>query len=141
LVGVPAHQLSILSRMGLSALGPESHLPPADLLIDALIGYSLTGAPRQPISRLIDAANAAGVPILALDMPSGLDGDRRVRHDSCISATSTLTLPKIGLLQRSAVSAVGELFLADISVPTLVYDRIGLRVAEIFARDDVVALR
>ncbi len=129
--------------MGLSALGPESHLPPADLLIDALIGYSLTGAPRQPISRLIDAANAAGVPILALDMPSGLDGDRRVRQDPCISAASTLTLalPKIGLLQRSAMAAVGELFLADISVPAVVYDRIGLRVADIFARDDVVALR
>lgn len=143
LAGVPAHQLSILRRMELSALGPESYLPPADLLIDALIGYSLTGAPREPISGLIDAANAAGVPILALDIPSGLDGDRGVRHDSCISATSTLTLalPKVGLLQRSALSAVGELFLADISVPPLVYDRIGLRVAEIFARDDVVALR
>jgi NAD(P)H-hydrate epimerase len=143
LAGVPAHQLSILRRMGLSVLGPESDLPPADLIIDALIGYSLTGAPRSPISGLIDAANTAGVPILALDIPSGLDSDRGVRQDPCISAASTLTLalPKIGLLQRSAMPAVGELFLADISVPAVVYDRIGLRVADIFARDDVVALR
>jgi NAD(P)H-hydrate epimerase len=110
LAGVPAHQLSILRRMGLSVLGPESHLPPADLLVDALVGYSLTGAPRSPISGLIGAANAAGVPILALDIPSGLDGDRGVRQDPCISAASTLTLalPKIGLLQRSAMAAVGE---------------------------------
>ncbi len=60
-----------------------------------------------------------------------------------LSASATdrhLALPKIGLLQRSAVSAVGELFLADISVPAVVHDRIGLRVADIFARDDVVAL-
>ncbi|MDP9428412.1 MAG: NAD(P)H-hydrate epimerase [Actinomycetota bacterium] len=143
LAGVPAQQLSILRRMGLSVLEPEPHLPAADLIIDALIGYSLTGAPRSPISELIDAANAAGVPILALDIPSGLDSDRGVRQNPCISAAGTLTLalPKIGLLQRSAMPAVGELFLADISVPAVVYGRIGLQVADIFARDDVVALR
>ncbi len=94
-------------------------------------------------ARVMLGGDAAGVPILALDMPCGLDSDRGVRQDPCISAASTLTLalPKIGLLQRSAMPAVGELFLADISVPAVVYDRIGLRVAEIFARDDVVALR
>lgn len=140
MTGVPARQLSILRRMGVAALGPEAHLPVADVLVDALIGYSLSGAPRPPVSVLIRAANAAPAPVLALDIPSGLDGDRGTPYDPCIAATSTLTLalPKAGLLVPSARDFVGELYLADISVPRQVYDRLGLHVGALFSRDDVV---
>ncbi len=71
------------------------------MVVDALIGYSLTGAPRPPISSLIRVANNSGVPILALDA-SGLDGDRRTPHDPCIWATSALTLalPNEGCCSR-----------------------------------------
>ncbi len=72
-------------------------LPAAGLIVDAL-GYSLAGAPRPPISLLIRAANISGISILALDIPSGLDGDRGTPQDPCIAATSALTLalPKAG---------------------------------------------
>jgi hypothetical protein len=100
---------------------------------------ALQGAPRPPISSLIRVANNSGVPILALDIPSGLDGDRGTPHDPCITATSALTLalPNIGLLQSPAAGTVGELYLADISVPASVYDRLGIAVETVFARDDV----
>lgn len=143
LTGVPAHQLSILQRVGVPTLAAEARLPHADLLVDALIGYSLSGAPRSPVSSLIRAANAAGAPILALDVPSGLNGNRGTPYDPCITAASTLTLalPKAGLLEGAAATSVGDLYVADISVPNLVYDRIGVRVDPVFGRNDVVAVR
>ena len=79
--GVPAQQLAILAHLGVPVRGPgpagpdESTLRSADLILDALIGYSLRGAPREPIAALIRVANAAGPPVLALDIPSGLHGD------------------------------------------------------------------
>ncbi|GAC1609926.1 MAG: hypothetical protein NVS3B26_13890 [Mycobacteriales bacterium] len=141
--GVPAQQLGILERLGVPVSGPEARLPAADLLVDALIGYSLNGAPRPPVSSLIRAANTADAPILALDIPSGLHGDLGIPYEACVAATSTLTLalPKVGLLQPAAQAFVGELYLADISVPPSVYDRLGLHVGVIFARDDVVPVR
>ena len=130
---VPAHQADILGRMGL-VIAP---LPvPADLVVDALIGYSLRGDPTGQAATLIEWANQQPAPILALDTPSGLDVTTGVAGTPHIQATATLTLalPKIGLIDSSAV---GELFLADISVPAIVYQRMGLTTPELF-RDDVV---
>jgi NAD(P)H-hydrate epimerase len=144
--GVPAHQLDILAKIGLVVRAPaqadsdESIMSRADLIVDALIGYSLRGTPREPIASLIQAANTSGVPVLALDIPSGLDGDSGEAADPTIRAAATLTLalPKTGLLQPVARKWVGELYVADISVPQLVYRRLGLNVGPIFARSDIV---
>lgn len=140
---VPALQLSILRRVGVPVLGADADLPPAELILDALIGYSLDGAPRPPISSLIRAANSSGTPILALDIPSGMDADRGTPYDPCIAATSTLTLalPKVGLMQPAATGSVGELYLADISVPAAAFERLSISVGAIFARDDIVSIR
>lgn len=143
IAGVPARQLAILERLGVPIHEPASSPPSfalADVLIDALIGYSLSGPPREPIASLIRAANASAVPIVALDIPSGLHGDSGRAFDPTIRATTTLTLalPKVGLLQPSARTWVGDLSLADISVPEAVYRRLGLTVGPIFSRVDIV---
>jgi NAD(P)H-hydrate epimerase len=146
LQGVPAHQLAILRQIGVPVHGPEAAGPddallrPAGLILDALIGYSLRGAPREPIASLIRAANTARPPILALDIPSGLDGDAGTAADPTIRAAATLTLalPKAGLVQPAARAWVGDLYVADISVPEAVYRRLGLDVGPIFARSDIV---
>lgn len=96
--GVPAHQLAILRRMDTSIQAP-SHadaVPAADLCIDALIGYSLDGAPRGPAAALIRAANASEALVLSLDVPSGLDTTTGTVHDPAVraAATMTLALPK-----------------------------------------------
>lgn len=148
--GVPAHQLDILYRMGVAvdqfpetvAASPPAYLPPADLIIDALIGYSLSGAPRGPAAQLIRAANAHVAPILSLDTPSGLDTTTGRIYDPAIGATATLTLalPKEGLRAPGAGDHVGELYLADIGVPPELYAGPGLAltVGPLFARDEII---
>ena len=102
---VPHHQLNILKKMHISigVAGEGVHLPPADLIIDAIIGYSLDGAPTGPAAALIRAANAHGAPILALDAPSGVDTTSGSAFEPAIHATATLTLalPKEGLRSES----------------------------------------
>jgi len=144
--GVPQQQLTILDWIGIptrtASNGMAEMFTGADLVIDALIGYSLRGAPAGLVAALIRAANAAGRPMLALDLPSGLDGDSGGASDPNIRATDTLTLalPKRGLLAPSARRWVGQLHLADISVPEKVYRRLGLTVGPIFAESDIVAI-
>jgi NAD(P)H-hydrate epimerase len=132
-----AHQLDIVQRMGLHVTADPS---PAELVVDALIGYSLRGDPVGPMAELIEWANAANAPVLALDVPSGLDATSGRAANPCVAATATLTLalPKVGLL--SAVQ-VGELYLADISVPPLVYETLGILVPKLFTGDGLVEIR
>lgn len=143
--GVPAHQLAILRRMNIPInLGkPTNGLPVADLVIDALIGYSLEGDPAGKAADLIQAANIHQAPILSLDTPSGLDTTTGVIHKPCIkaAATMTLALPKEGLTKNDAI--VGELYLADISIPPELYAEpaLGLEVGPIFSHDDIIRLK
>jgi NAD(P)H-hydrate epimerase len=146
--GVPLHQLSILDHMGTLVRDAhpghavEATLRSADIVLDALIGYSLSGAPREPIASLIRMANASGAPQLALDIPSGMNGDSGEAYDPTIRAVATLTLalPKLGLTRPGAREWIGELYVVDISVPDAVYRRLGLDVGPIFARADVVSV-
>lgn len=96
----------------------------ADLVIDAVIGCSLSGPPRGPTMALVRAAGASSVPVLALDVPSGVDGDSGESPGVAISAQTTLTLalPKCGLRPENS----GTLWLADLGIPPGVYARAGL---------------
>ncbi len=144
---VPRHQLGILETVGVStevASGAE-RLPEADLIVDALIGYSLRGAPSGAAAALVRAANQHRAPVLALDVPTGVDSTTgEVAGDAVrADATLTLALPKTGLRTAAAKEYVGELYLADISIPAELYARpsLGLDVGPLFASDDIVRLR
>ena len=149
--GVPAHQLAILQQLPISITEDEAPDAPTDLILDGLIGYSLSGAPRGIAADLIRWANDHPAPILALDIPSGLDATTGEAHEPSIRATATLTLalPKPGLLEApdpgllEAPDTVGDLFLADISVPPNLYARepLCIEVGPLFAEDDVIRLR
>ena len=146
LAEVPRHQLTIVEHMGvpINVAGDDPDLPPADLIIDAIIGYSLSGAPRGTPAALIRAANDHSAPVLALDAPSGVDTTTGTVYDPAVRAAATLTLalPKEGLRGDSARERAGELYLADISVPPGLYSRppLGLEVGPVFAKDDIVRL-
>ena len=144
---IPAHQLTILSRMGLGiheAAVPSDQSPP-DLIIDGLIGYSLKGAPRGRARDLILWANQQKTPTLSLDAPSGVDTTSGIQFEPTIKAeaTMTLALPKIGLHTAEISAHVGELYLANISVPPELYaiPSLGLEVGHIFAESDILRLR
>jgi NAD(P)H-hydrate epimerase len=142
--GVPGHQLAILQRIGVPIKGPgqttSADLESAEHLVDALIGYSLQGVPGGAVAGLIVTANASGRSITALDIPSGLPGDSGIALEPTIRAATTLTLalPKVGLLRPEAAPYVGRLYLADISVPPVVYSRLGLSIENVFGESDIV---
>ncbi len=141
---VPAHQLSVLRRMGVSvktAVTPPPTLQ-SDLIIDAIIGYSLSGTPRGIAAQFIQWANQHPAPILSLDAPSGLDTTTGTVYNPTIQATATMTLalPKEGLRGNTAVT--GEQYLADISVPPQLYSnpQLQLSLEPIFAKQEIIRL-
>jgi len=95
-----------------------------DLILDAVIGYSLKGAPRGAVLDFFQWANNSGAPILSLDVPSGVDSTSGQSEGEYIHAewTMTLALPKTGLLPEKT----GALFLADIGIPEKVYSNMSL---------------
>jgi NAD(P)H-hydrate epimerase len=147
LTPVPARQLDILHRMGIvvSQVDRIHSITQPDLIIDGLIGYSLKGSPRGSTVQLINWANETGSPILSLDVPSGLDTSTGQVFDPAIEAiaTMTLALPKEGLRADSATAYVGELYLANISVPPELYAELtlGLTITPIFTSSDILRIR
>ena len=128
---VPARQYAITRHMGL----PVGHeVTGADVIVDAVIGYSLRGAPRGRSAELIEqivsrrrtaGSNGEHPKVVSLDNPSGLDVTSGAAPGAVVEADATLTLclPKTGL--RSS-EAVGDLYLADISVPPSVTAPLGI---------------
>lgn len=143
---IPAHQLEILRRMDADIRSGEqmAFSSDIDLIIDGVIGYSLKGAPRGAAADMIRWANAADAPILALDAPSGVDTTSGTVFEPAIkaAATMTLALPKEGLRADGVEAQVGELYLADISVPPELYagPALKLTVGHIFSESDVIRL-
>ena len=142
---VPGQQLDILRRMGL-AIGPAGgveSIGTLDLVLDGVIGYSLQGAPRGEAGALIRWVNEQAAPVLSLDAPSGVDTTTGTVFEPAVRATATMTLalPKAGLRAPGVDGHVGELYLADISVPPGLYDRfLGIDVGPIFAQTDILRL-
>jgi len=137
---VPAEQLAIVRRLAIAI--HEGIEPPSEpeLVIDALLGYSERGEPHGEAAELIRWS--AGRRVFALDVPSGLELESGELHTPHIVAEATVTLaaPKTALGLADATAAVGRLFLADISVPALVYERLGLEYETPFAHQQVVEL-
>ncbi|MCA1292494.1 NAD(P)H-hydrate dehydratase [Paenibacillus sp. alder61] len=92
---------------------------PVTGLVDALLGTGTTGAPRGGYASLIREANASGLPIVAADLPSGLDADTGALHDPCIRARVTVSLAflKAGLTQYPGARAAGDVVVRYIGIP------------------------
>jgi NAD(P)H-hydrate epimerase len=137
---VPREQLEILRGMDARiAVGARGMVPP-ELFIDAILGYSQRGSPHGGAAELVAATRGARV--LALDVPSGLDLERGTSRDPAVHAEATLTLalPKAALRVPDAKPLVGELYLADISIPAAVYRSLGIPYRSPFGRGPIVRL-
>jgi NAD(P)H-hydrate epimerase len=139
LKNIPAHQWDILQKIGVQDLKIEQ-LGRAEIILDAILGYGLTGDPYGLAAEWIRMANRTGTPILALDAPSGLDTTTGIPGNPCISAAATMTLalPKTGLLERAARPVVGDLYLADISIPQELYRQMGIPFPPDFSQDHII---
>ena len=123
-----AHHLELLESAGAQierlrdpedVKGFEVALKASDLVVDALLGTGIRGAPRPEMERIIDLIGECGSPVVAVDLPSGLDADTGQIHGACVNATLTVTfgVPKIGQMFFPGRSRCGVLRLVDIGFP------------------------
>jgi NAD(P)H-hydrate epimerase len=97
----------------------SAELTGAAWLVDALLGTGATGEPKSPLAEAIDRMNASGIPILAVDLPSGLDCDTGTvsKHTIRAAHTCTFVAAKPGFFTPGANQYVGQLHVLDIGVP------------------------
>ncbi len=137
---VPSFQRKIFrSTSGKEVVLADLDNEHTDLILDAIIGYSLQSTPHGAASEFIQWANQSNVPVLALDVPSGIDATSGRDYGSYVHPTRTMTLalPKTGLHSDKT----GKLFLADIGIPQEAYERIGLKFSSPFDERYVVPIR
>ncbi|MFO7533582.1 MAG: NAD(P)H-hydrate epimerase [Candidatus Limnocylindrales bacterium] len=143
------HQLATLLAMGTDCRVATYDLPDhelvaamgsADAVVDAIVGYNLSGPPRDDVARLIGHVVEAHRPVISLDLPSGLDPDSGLVSGIAVTAAATMTLalPKPGLTVADGPRHSGRLYLADIGLPPAVYHRLGLDVGTLFAASRIV---
>jgi NAD(P)H-hydrate epimerase len=114
--------LRVLSRAEEAA----EWLAGCDWIVDALLGTGAHGEPRDPLRGAIDRMNAAGAPIMAVDLPSGLDADTGQAASHAIRAAHTCTFvaPKPGMLSPQAAGLVGTISVLDIGAPRWLVEEI-----------------
>jgi NAD(P)H-hydrate epimerase len=103
-----------ISRVGAIGAGLEG----VDLVIDALLGTGAVGAPRGAVAAAIDAIGLAGVPVVAVDVPSGVDASTGETPGAVVRADATVTFHalKVGHLVMPGRAHVGAVVVADIGI-------------------------
>ena len=127
LSGAAAHQAHILEKMDVPITCDIESLVDIDeqtTIVDALIGYGLSGTIRSPADKYIDWMNGFSGSTISLDVPSGVDATTGETLGKAVAPTRTVTLalPKTGL-----DASTGELYLADISIPRIVYNHLDIK--------------
>ncbi len=102
---------------------PERLDPARDVIVDALLGIGVQGPPRPDYAEWIAWINAAGVPVCAVDVPSGLCGDTGSTPGATVEADLTVTFigRKRGLFTGRGPACAGAVRFADLDVPAAVY--------------------
>jgi len=134
---VPNKQLEIYENAGGMLIDNLDDIE-ADIIVDAIIGYSLSNAPKGRSLQFINWANNQTAKKISLDIPSGIDSTTGENYDEYFLAdtTMTLALPKTGLTEKKC----GKLLLADIGISKKVYGKIGIEYISPFKRDYVIPL-
>jgi NAD(P)H-hydrate epimerase len=133
--GDAAVQYEVLARSGFdqscredeASVTPEqldALLAEADWAVDALLGTGLTRPVEGMLRAVIEAMNRSGKPVLALDLPSGLDADtgRPLGVAVHARATATFVAPKLGFAAPGADAYTGDVTVVDIGVPRLILE-------------------
>lgn len=144
-------QLQILRQSGIfepadeqtTELTLEDQLTAAELVIDAILGYGYEGPPTGISAAITELAGSARRPILALDLPTGVNATTGEVHSPAVRAATTLMLdlPKSGVMSPGARANAGELFIADVGIPRAAHARLGLQVGSLFHEGPIVRLR
>jgi ADP-dependent NAD(P)H-hydrate dehydratase / NAD(P)H-hydrate epimerase len=121
-----ASGVEVASSVDAARVAPA--LQGVSLVLDAVLGTGLRGAPRVADAAAIVAMNASGLPVLAVDVPSGLDAGSGEPYSPCVQAraTCTLTAMKHGLWTQAGRAQAGTLWVADIGMPAAAWREAGL---------------
>ncbi len=114
-LALPMHDITDVDSLN-SAL---VHAADADVVVDALFGTGLNRAPEGIYAEVIGSMNELGLPIVAVDVPSGANASSAEPFDPCVQAAVTVTFaaPKICHVFEPAAMLCGEVIVADISIP------------------------
>lgn len=125
--------LEILGRLGLNTVEITdeqawelhfSEISQCGLIVDALFGTGLNAPLKGMLETVVADLNGAGVPIVSIDLPSGLSADTSDIIGDCIQASMTVTLaaPKLPLVLPPGETKAGDVVIADIGIPSEVID-------------------
>src|SRR5215210_3436218 len=125
--------LDILGRLGITVVEVNdeqtwelhfSEISQCTLIVDAIFGTGLKSALGGMMETVVADVNAAGIPIVSIDLPSGMSADTPHLIGDCIDATMTVTLaaPKLPLILPPGEAHAGDVVIADIGIPYEVID-------------------
>lgn len=120
--------LEILGRLGITVVevGNEqqwelhfSEIAEHDLIVDAIVGTGLNAPLGGMLETVVADINGAGIPVVAIDLPSGLSADTHNVAGPTVDAALTVTLgaPKLALVLPPGEAHAGDLVIADIGIP------------------------
>lgn len=124
------HHLQLIKKMKLPVIYyPNSKtkakklIQNSDIIIDALIGYNLSGTPRGKFCELVEIMNQSKNKIISYDIPTGIDSTTGKCFLPCIKAwiTLSLALAKKAFVKKRAKNMSGKIFIADIGIPEFIY--------------------
>ena len=138
--------LEVLGRIGLTVVEItnaqewELHfteISECDLVVDAILGTGFRGQLSGLLETVVADVNGLGVPVVAIDLPTGVSADTHVVDGAAIEASMTVTLgaPKIPLVFPPADSHGGDLVIADIGIPYPVFDELEGEYLELLTRE------
>jgi NAD(P)H-hydrate epimerase len=112
---------------------PEGPAPTAGVVVDALLGIGVSGEVRPAYRAVIAQINASGLPVVALDVPSGLCADTGAELGVAVKASLTVTFigKKRGLLTGRGPALSGELVLDDLGAPEAIYPSVAAEVCQL----------
>jgi ADP-dependent NAD(P)H-hydrate dehydratase / NAD(P)H-hydrate epimerase len=140
--------LEVLGRVGMtvveitSAQEWELHfseLSECDLIVDAILGTGLHGRLTGFLETVVADLNSLGVPIVSIDLPTGLSADSAAVDGPAVEASMTVTLaaPKIPLVFPPADTHAGDLVIADIGIPLPLLDELDGQHLELLTREQM----
>jgi hydroxyethylthiazole kinase-like uncharacterized protein yjeF len=140
--------LEVLGRIGLTVVEIAdaqewelhfSEISRCELLVDAVLGTGFHGQLSGLLETVVADVNGLGVPVVAIDLPTGVSADTHEVAGEAIEASMTVTLaaPKIPLILPPADSHGGDLVIADIGIPLPILDEVGGPYIELLTREQM----
>ncbi len=136
-----AGQLRALESCGVALSAFDDQVTPRDVVIDAMIGYSMRPPLRGAAMAAVEWLDRNDVPVVSVDLPSGMLADKGL-EGRCVTADVTVTVaaPKQGMAKPITQPYLGDVYLADIGVPAGVWRAVGVEPFDAFREGPLVRL-